>query len=103
MACGCDTCTKDVLGHIPSVEKIMDPTICEPGVGEHDMQTPVSVPSSTSEERDSLDSISAKECIRPLQTSEEAIGTSLSPQYQPSSPTTEDATHSSKYEHFHVI
>ena len=49
MASGCDTCTKDVLGHIPSVEKVMDPTICERGVGEHDMQTPVSVASSASE------------------------------------------------------
>ena len=29
MACGCDTCTKDVLGHIPSEEKVTDPTICE--------------------------------------------------------------------------
>jgi len=29
MAHGCDTCTKDVLGHIPSVEKVMDTTICE--------------------------------------------------------------------------
>jgi len=33
MACGYDTCTKDALGHIPSVEKVMDPTICERGVG----------------------------------------------------------------------
>jgi len=63
------------------------------------MQTPVSVASSTSEERDSLYSFCAKECIRPPQISQEAIGTSLSPQYQPSSPTTEDATHSSKYAH----
>ena len=60
MACGRNTCTKDVLGHIAYVEKVMDPTIYERGVGEHDMQTPVSVASSTSEERDSLDSICAK-------------------------------------------
>jgi len=97
MACGCDTCTKDVLGHIPSVEKVMDPNICEPGMGEHVMQTPVSVASSTSEETDSLDSICAKECIQPRQISQEAIGTSLSPQDLPSSPNTEDATYSSKY------
>jgi len=34
------------------------------------MQTPVSVASSTPQEWDYLDSISAKECIRPLQTSQ---------------------------------
>ena len=91
-SCGCDTCTKDVLGHIPSVEKVMDPSVCERGVGEHDMQTPVSVPSLASEESDSLDYICVKECIRPPQISQEAMGTSLSPQDQPSSPTTEDGT-----------
>ena len=74
----------------------MDPTICERVVVEHNMRTPVSVASSTSEETKSLDSICAKECIRPLQISQEDMGTSLSPQDQPSSPTTEDATHSSK-------
>lgn len=33
MACGCETCTKDVLPHISSVDKVMDPTICEPRSG----------------------------------------------------------------------
>ena len=30
MSCGCDTYTKDILGQIPSIEKFMDPNICEP-------------------------------------------------------------------------
>ncbi|XP_038956234.2 mucin-17-like [Rattus norvegicus] len=96
-ACGCDKYTKHVLGHIPSVEKVMDPIICEQGVVRHDMQTQVSIASLTSKERDSLDSICAKKCIRPPQNSQEAMGTSLSPQDQPCSPTTQDAIHSSKY------
>jgi len=41
----------------------MDPTVCEPGVVEHEMQTLVAVASLISEEIDSLFSICAKECI----------------------------------------
>lgn len=43
MACGCDTYTKDVLRHIPSLQEVLDPVICEQGVVRCDMDRQVSV------------------------------------------------------------
>lgn len=65
----CDNSAKDVLGHIPFAQKIVDPIICERGAVGHDMHTQVSVASSTSKEEDSLDFTCAQESTGPPQTS----------------------------------
>ena len=79
VAHGYDTSTKDVLGYIPSVQKALDPILCEQGAIVHDMHTQVSVASFTSKEGDSLNSIYAQESMGPTQTLQEAMETSLFP------------------------
>ena len=48
--------TNVVLGQIPSVQKVLDPILCEQGTMGRDLHTQESVASCTAKEGDSLDS-----------------------------------------------
>ena len=61
MTHGCDTSTNDVLGQIPSVQKVLDPILCEQGTMGRDLHTQESVASCTAKEGNSLDSTCAQE------------------------------------------
>lgn len=78
MAHGYDTSSKDVLGQIPSVQKVLDPILCEQGAVGGDLHTQESVATCTAKEGNSLDSTCAQESIGPPQTSQETMRTSLS-------------------------
>ena len=63
MAHGYDTSSKDVLGQIPSVQKVLDPILCEHGAIGCDLHAQESVASCTAKEGNSMYSTCAQEFI----------------------------------------